>query len=79
MSGNLDLRVNATMRDLIRLVGRKLTVEGRTPVGEGGVENGGIIGGVGDESGSDLRSPGSPAARLARRPTFAEVCSPMPR
>ena len=41
VSGNLDLRVNATMRDLIRLVGRKLTVEGRTPVKEGGVENGG--------------------------------------
>ena len=35
VSGNLDLRVNATMRDLIRLVGRKLTVEGRTPVKEG--------------------------------------------
>ena len=79
VSGNLDLRVNATMRDLIRLVGRKLTVEGRTPVGEGGVENGGIIGGVDDESGSDLRCPGSPAAAAARRPTFAEVCSPMPR
>ena len=79
VSGNLDLRVNATMRDLIRLVGRKLTVEGRTPgVGEGGVENG-VIGGVCDESGSDLRSPGSPAAAPARRPTFAEVCSPMPR
>ena len=74
VSGNLDLRVNATMRDLIRLVGRKLTVEGRTPVKEGGVENGTA---VGDES--DLRPPGSPAARLARRPTFAEVCSPMPR
>lgn len=28
VSGNLDLRVNATMRDLIRLVGRKLTVGG---------------------------------------------------
>lgn len=74
VSGNLDLRVNATMRDLIRLVGRKLTVEGRTPVKEGGVENGTA---VGDES--DLRPPGSPAAQLARRPTFAEVCSPMPR
>lgn len=74
VSGNLDLRVNATMRDLIRLVGRKLTVEGRTPVKEGGVENGSA---VGDES--DLRPPGSPAAQLARRPTFAEVCSPMPR
>ena len=74
VSGNLDLRVNATMRDLIRLVGRKLTVEGRTPVKEGGVENGSA---VGDES--DLRPPGSPAAQLARRPTFAEVCSPIPR
>ena len=74
VSGNLDLRVNATMRDLIRLVGRKLSVEGRTPVKRGGVENGST---VEDESG--LRPPGSPAAQLARRPTFAEVCSPIPR
>ena len=40
----------------------------------GGVENGST---VEDESG--LRPPGSPAAQLARRPTFAEVCSPIPR
>ena len=74
VSGNLDLRVNATMRDLIRLVGRKLSVAGRTPVKGGGVENGSAV-----EDESDLRPPGSPAAQLARRPTFAEGCSPIPR
>ena len=72
VSGNLDLRVNATMRDLIRLVGRKLTVGG---------DAGGLLGrGTRDElaeKGGASDENASPAPGL-RRPSFAEVCSPVP-
>ena len=71
VSGNLDLRVNATMRDLIRLVGRKLTVG----------DAGGLLGrGMPDElaeKGGASDENASPAPGL-RRPSFAEVCSPVP-
>ena len=71
VSGNLDLRVNATMRDLIRLVGRKLTV------GDAGVVLGrGMPDELAEKGGADDENA-SPAPGL-RRPSFAEVCSPVP-
>ena len=71
VSGNLDLRVNATMRDLIRLVGRKLTVgDAGVVLGRGMPDELAEKGGASDEN-------ASPAPGL-RRPSFAEVCSPVP-
>ena len=70
VSGNLDLRVNATMRDLIRLVGRKLTVgDAGVVLGRGMPDELAEKGGASDEN-------ASPAPGL-RRPSFAEVCSPV--
>ena len=71
VSGNLDLRVNATMRDLIRLVGRKLTVGDA-----GGLLGRGMPDELAEKGGADDENA-SPAPGL-RRPSFAEVCSPVP-